>query len=367
VTAVVLLAAWMGATAQDADRPVLATGLSLCSLGVLALLRRAPIASLGGSLVAPLVVSWAGGSHGPDDVFLVLIVASSYGVGRYARDLDQPYIAAAVLGLTSMNVIAPGPFVVPQQVVFPVLATGVPWALGHVVRRAADRESRAVVFATELLHSRHADLEQATLQERLRVARELHDVTAHTMSVVSLQAQVLRRRLENGDAITVDEAAAVEISARQAMRELRQMVGVLRPSLDVVAPGPDPTIEQLPSLVDECRRFGQDVEFVVDGTPRTVSAGLSLAGYRIVQECLTNARRHGLSGEVRVTVRWDADHLHVIAANGCAADPGVTVVAGAGLTGIRERVTLFGGESQIGHLEPGLWVVRVQLPIGVPV
>ena len=186
-TTVVLLAAWMGASAQGADHPVLSGGLALCSLGTLALLRRAPVAALAASLATPVVVNWVGGSNGPDDVFLVLIVMASYAVGRHAAEQHQPYILAGVLALTSMNIVAPGPFVVPQQLVFPVLVTGAPWALGLVVRRAAEGESRAVGLASQLIESHQIDLREATVQERLRVARELHDVTAHTMSVVSLQ------------------------------------------------------------------------------------------------------------------------------------------------------------------------------------
>ena len=169
-TTVVLLAAWMGASAQGADHPFPAVALALCSLGTLALLRRAPVLALAGSLSAPVVVDWAGGSNGPDDVFLVLIVAASYAVGRHAVERHQPYIGAGVLALTSMNIVAPGSFVVPQQLVFPVLVTGAPWALGLVVRRAAERESRAVGLASQLIESHQSDLREATVQERLRVA-----------------------------------------------------------------------------------------------------------------------------------------------------------------------------------------------------
>ena len=361
---VVLLAAWMGVSARETERPILAIGLSLCSLGTLAGLRRAPVLALAGSLAAPLVVGLVGGSNGSDDVFLVLIVVSSYAVGRYASERHQPYIVAAVLGLTSVNAFAPGPFVLPQQLVFPVLATGAPWALGLAVRRAADRESRAVEFASDLVEVHRIDLHEATVQERLRVARELHDVTAHTMSVVSLLAQVLRRRIENGEEVTIEDAAAVEDSAKQAMRELRAMVTVLRPASDEPSPVPEPSIEQLPALAEECRRMGQTVELAVEGSSQPISNDLSLAAYRIVQECFTNARRHGADQLVRVALRWGPEHVELVSTNACQpVGHQADFVPGVGITGIRERVSLFGGELEVGPVHPATWVVRARLPI----
>lgn len=202
------------------------------------------------------------------------------------------------------------------------------------------------------------------MQERLRVARDLHDVTAHTMSVVSLLAQVLRRRIENGEVVTVEDAAAVEDSARQAMRELRSMVTVLRPTPDEPSHGLEPSIEQLPALAEECRRMGQMVELAVEGTSQPISGDLSLAAYRIVQECFTNARRHGSDPRVRFALRWCPEHVELISTNACDTDGhSAGVVPGVGIIGIRERVSLFGGDLEIGPVDPATWVVKARLPI----
>lgn len=359
---VVLVATWMGASAEQSERPVIAVAISLGALSSMVFLRSAPIVSLACSFAGVALVSTAGGYDGPDDAFLVLILASSYAVSRYGRYRDQPYVVAGVLALTSLNLAGPGPVSLPQQLVFPFLIVAAPWAAGLLVRRAVERESRAAVFAEELELAHHSDLHEATLRERLRIARELHDVTAHTMSVVSLQAQVLRRRAERGLPISVEDAVAMEASAHQAMSELRQLVGVLRPAGDQQELSPEPSLDQLPALLDECRRAGQRVHLRVEGDPRSVSAGLSLSAYRIIQESLTNARRHGADRDLRLTVAWTAEALTLRAINVCSPS-GVASGPGMGLTGIHERARLYDGEVEAGELEPGTWIVRARLPL----
>lgn len=360
---VVIVATWMGASAGQAERPVLAAGISLAALSTMVLLRSAPIVPLAASFAATALMPSVGGYDGPDDGFLVLILTSSYAVGRYGRYQDQPYVGAGILALASMNFAAPGPVSFPQQLVFPLLVVAAPWAAGLLVRRAGERESRAVVFAEELELAHDTDLREATLQERLRIARELHDVTAHTLSVVSLQAQVLRRRTERGQPISLDDAIAMESSANQAMSELRQLVGLMRPSGDDHDLKPEPTLDQLPALLDECRSAGQQVEYTVEGEPRSISAGLSLSAYRIVQESLTNARRHGSGDRLRLSIRWTSDRLTLTAINPCSATDPAEVAGGMGLVGIHERARLYHGEVEAGLLEHGTWVVRARLPI----
>ncbi len=360
---VVALATWIGAAAQHADRPVLVASVALATLASFALLRTAPLVPFVASLAAPMIASSVGGTDGSDDPFLVLIFAASFGAGRFGRYREQPYVAAGVLALMSMNVAAPGPFAFPQQVVFPVGFIAAPWLFGVIVRRSGDREARAIGLVAELADSHSIDLQQATLRERLRVARELHDITAHTMNVVSIQAQVLRRRIEHGQPAAVDDVRAIEVSARQAMTELRDMLGALRPSGELVPPTSQPSVEHLPRLVEECRRAGQDVELEVVGTPREMPAGHSLTAFRIAQECLTNARRHGALGPVRLTLGWEADHLQITAVNPSRVTRGRQRISdGIGLAGMRERVSICGGQLDVGPREPGVWVVQASLP-----
>ncbi len=360
---VVALSTWIGAAAQHADRPILVASVALATLASFALLRTAPVVPFAAALGAPLIASWMGGTDGSDDPFLVLILAASFGAGRFGRYRDQPYVAAGVLALMSMNVAAPGPFAFPQQIVFPVLFIAAPWLLGAIVRRSGEREARAIGFAEELAESHSIDLQEATLRERLRVARELHDITAHTMNVVSIQAQVLRRRIEHGQRVEIDDVRAIEASARQAMTELRDMLGALRPSGEPTPPTSQPSVDHLPRLIEECRQAGQDVEFEILGTPREMPAGHSLTAFRIAQECLTNARRHGALGPVRLTLGWEPDHLQITAINTSRVARGRQRFSdGIGLTGMRERVNICGGQLDVGPHEPGVWVVRASLP-----
>ncbi|MCX6397944.1 MAG: histidine kinase [Propionibacteriales bacterium] len=363
-TAAVLMAAWIGASSQDAERPVLVVAVALVTLATFALLRRAPVVALVASLGAPLLSSWSGGAAGSDDPYLALIVVASYGIGRFARYRDQPYVAAGVLALMSFNVAAPGPFALPEQLIFPTLITVAPWVLGILVRRAREGELRAQDRASALEEVHRTDLEEATLRERLRVARELHDITAHTMNVVSLQAQVLRRRREDGQDIVIDDLRAIESGARQAMTELRQVLGALRPDGGSSLPGADRGIEDVPELVDQCRQAGQEIDVVVSGHPRSLPVGGSLAAYRVIQEALTNARRHGGPGTVRIEVSWLADRVRLLVRSPVAGGRSDREVStGVGLVGMRERLHICGGQLDVGRLEPGTWVVRASVPI----
>ena len=210
-----------------------------------------------------------------------------------------------------------------------------------------------------------SDIEEATLREQLRVARELHDITSHTMNVVSLQAQVLRRRREDGQDILVDDLRAIETSARQAMTELRQVLGALRTKGDSSV-GLEPSIDHLPELVAQCQDAGQGIDFVVSGHPQPLTVGGSLAAYRTVQESLTNARRHGSSGTVQLRVHWRNDVVELFVRNPLVGSPQASPRPGVGIVGMRERLSLCGGQLEVGPLEPRAWVVRATVPTANP-
>lgn len=251
-------ATWLGAVTQHADRPLLAAGIGLLAVASFSLLRRFPAATFVTALLAPGLAEAAAGFDGHDDPFLLLVVLSSFGLGRYGSARQQPLVGAGVLGLLALNVAAPGEFSAPAQLVFPVLLTGAPWALGVLVRLALERERLANDLAAQLREVHRVELHEAALSERLRLAHDLHDVAGHTLSVVAIQAQVLRRRLERGDTLDGADVAQLERQASQAMDELRSVVKVLRPS----APGAqrsDPRVEQLPRLIEDCRAAGQQI------------------------------------------------------------------------------------------------------------
>jgi signal transduction histidine kinase len=311
----------------------------------------------------PLMLSGALPQPLPEDPFLAMLVYACFLVGRFAPLARQPWAAAAVLVLLSANLLEPGRDVVAADAVFPVLLTAGPWLLGLAVQLARARERAALVFAEDVAASRSRDVRLATVEERLRIARELHDVLAHDLSSVSLLAQVSRRDLEDGRPIEADALREIEHLAQQSLVEVRRVLGVLRHS-DVPDPlAPFPTVEGIAALVEAARASGQEVRLRVDGAPRRLPPALGQTAYRIVQEALTNARRHGGRGRTDVAVRWRSESILLEVSNPVRTPAGADVdpVDGHGLAGIRERAHLFGGTTSIGHRD-GRWLVSAELP-----
>jgi signal transduction histidine kinase len=288
------------------------------------------------------------------------VVFACFLVGRWARPVLQPWAAAAVLLLLSLNVFDPGGDVSVGDVVFPTLITAAPWLLGLVVQLTANRAERATSYAAELTDSRLHDLQRATDEERLRIARELHDLVAHHLSGVSLQAQVARRHAQAGAVVSVGELTAIEEAARAALTDLRRVLGVLRPAAGEPATTPSEGLTDLDDLLTRCRRAGQNVQIEVVGTPRELAPALSLVAYRVLQEALTNARRHGARGTTSVRLEWLESRLNVRVSNPCTE--GRSRGHGHGLLGITERVRLFGGIAAAGPSH-GTWNVEVTFPI----
>jgi len=258
---------------------------------------------------------------------------------------------------------------------FTALLLASAWALGYSarLRRAytAELETRAAWLARE----RDYEAQRAVTAERARIARELHDVIAHHVSMMVVQAEagpVVAERDLPGAARAFDAIAG---TGRQALVEMRRLLGVLREEAGepLSSLAPQPGVAQLPSLVDQVRRAGMEVELVVEGEPASLPPGVDLSAYRIVQEALTNAIRHAGPGRVRVLVRYGGQDLCLevrddgpgtgapAGRDGSAGGNGET---GHGLIGMRERVHLFGGELTAGPGPHGGFTVAARLPIG---
>lgn len=363
-TAILLLTMWMAGATRSAPRPALAVVLGVAAASALWVQRRLPLVTLAAALGGLVAVGTLTGFAGPDDPLIVLVLWASFGVGRYAPLPHQPWAAAGTLLFLSLNLLTGEEIELPAEIVFPVLFTAAPWLLGLSVQLAKGGEHRARRLAHEVMESQEDLLRRATEDERLRLARELHDVAAHSMSTVSLQAQVLRREAEAGAPPSPEGLRAIETSARQAMAELRRVVGVLRPSDGEAVLAPQPGIDDLSALVEECRRAGQPVETLTTGQPRPLPPGLSLAAYRVVQEALSNARQHGKNGPVEVGVTWHDRWLALRIANPVGRSRR-SARKGHGVIGIGERAALYGGSFSAGPDDSGRWVVDVRLPIPV--
>ena len=199
-------------------------------------------------------------------------------------------------------------------------------------------------------------------EERVRIARELHDMVAHSVTVMVIQAGVVRRRMEAGLPVDHDLLRSIESSGREAVGELRRTLGLLRGGTDgatVVPAG----LDRLDELVGQVREAGLDVTVRHDGEPEPLLPAVDLSAYRIVQEALTNVLKHGGTTRATVEVAHRPDGLHLIVVNdGRAVATPVPGDGGQGLIGMRERVALFGGDLEAGPRPDGGFAVRARLP-----
>ena len=249
------------------------------------------------------------------------------------------------------------------------LAYGLAWVIGDNlrVRRAYTRELEE--RAIQLEREREEQAALAVSQERARIARELHDVVAHHVSVMVVQAAAARRVAATDPAASLEAIGAVETAGRTALNEMRRMLEVLR--TDEAGVGPQPGLGDLDRLVEQVRETGLPVSLVIEGAPRQLPVGMDLAAYRIVQEALTNTVKHAGKANAHVTIRYLARELEIEVVDdgrGAAAPLIASKVdgAGQGLVGMRERVALYGGEIQTGPVFPGGYRVHVRLPFEPP-
>jgi signal transduction histidine kinase len=245
------------------------------------------------------------------------------------------------------------------------LSYGLAWLIGDNlrVRRAYTRqlEDRAIEHERE----REEKAAQAVTEERARIARELHDVVAHHVSVMVVQAAGARRIADKDPAAARTALEAVEAAGRTALTEMRRMLEVLR--ADDPGMGPQPGLAELDRLIAQVRDVGLPVELKVEGNACCLPAGMDLAAYRIVQEALTNTVKHGGKATARVNVRYGDDYLEIEVTDdgrGAAATLLATEASGGhGLIGMKERVALYGGELQTGPILPGGYRVFARMPL----
>jgi signal transduction histidine kinase len=205
---------------------------------------------------------------------------------------------------------------------------------------------------------------RVVLEERSRIARELHDVVAHHMSVIAIQAEAAPYRVPDPPEELTGSFADIRANALQALAELRRVLGVLRAERDDDQAAPQPTLGRLGELVAGVRGAGLAVETTVAGTPRPLPAGVDVSAYRIVQEALSNAMRHGPGSQVRVDLAYTAAALRLCVVNGPPRAAAATLPGpGHGLLGMRERAAMLGGELTAAPTAGGGYAVTAVLPL----
>jgi signal transduction histidine kinase len=204
---------------------------------------------------------------------------------------------------------------------------------------------------------------QAVLEERSRIARELHDVVAHHMSMIAIQAEAAPLKIPGLPPAAQETLTAIRGAAREALAETRRVVGLLRNGDELPERVPQPGLDRLDELLDVGRQSGLSIETIIIGVPRPLAVGVDLSAYRIVQEALSNAARYAPGAHVRVSVHYGRQRLRVLIADDGAVPPLVSQGGGGhGLVGMRERVAMLGGSLSAGSHERGGFEVVADLP-----
>jgi signal transduction histidine kinase len=232
------------------------------------------------------------------------------------------------------------------------------FAVGEKFREVDEAKERAAAAERE----REERARRAVADERARIARELHDVVGHSVSVMTVQASAVRRLLESDQEQVTEALQVVEQTGREALAEMRRMVGVLRHAEEAPALAPQPSLGQIEKLVQHTRDRGLSVELRVEGEPLQLPAGVDLTAYRLVQEGLTNAIKHARAERAEVLVRYGDGHVELTVTDDGRGE-GDGDGGGHGLVGMRERVTVYGGELDAGPRPEGGFRLRAKLPI----
>jgi signal transduction histidine kinase len=236
------------------------------------------------------------------------------------------------------------------------------WLAGFGLGRKLQEAEHAKEEAARLERDREERAREAVAEERARLARELHDVVGHSVSVMTVQASAVRRLLRPEQEKEREALEIVEQTGRQALAEMRRLVGVLRRPEEAPALAPQPSLEHLEKLVAHVRESGLPVELRVEGEAVRLPAGLDLTAYRFVQEGLTNALKHASADQAQVLVRYGKGEIELeVADNGTGGGDGSS--GGHGLVGMRERVAVYGGELEAAEGPEGGFRLRARLPV----
>lgn len=362
--AVAVLEIVLGRHSASAPRTTLWFTVPAIALAVLPLLayRRFPFAAPAGlwvfvaalALVDGRLVVFAKG------VFLAGL-AASFLLG-HLRDAKRQRIGlGVVLGGVGV-VVYEDPSHTAGELVFIPLLFALAWLVGFAMRERADQTEAAEARAAQAERERELAARVAVAEERARIARELHDIVAHAVSVMVLQVGAVRHRLP--DQLDQDREAleAVENAGRTALAEMRRLLGAMRNGDDDLELTPQPGLENLHLLLDEIRRSGLPVELHVEGDPIALSTALDLSAYRIVQEGLTNALKHANATRADVHVRYRPTEIE-IEVHDDGRGPAPTDGRGHGLIGIHERVTLYGGQMSAGGADGRGFTLAAHLPL----
>ena len=347
--------------------------LSLIAAGCVATRRLAPLTSLAVA-VAAVACSYALGFDSSLFVIIAIVlylVATRYPPARSARAMA---LAGATMALVIMFVpkplpaghVRPGFWTLAVEALIALSIELLGWALGVAVHRQRDYIEAVRVRAAQEVRTEREFAARAGAEERLRIARELHDIVAHAMSVITVQAGVARYLLPEREAETGRVLETIESTGRQALLDMRQLLGVLRREDEGIPRSPAPGLADLGDLIASTDAAGTRVELSASGQVRPLPEGIELSAYRIVQEALTNVVKHAATDRAEVRLTYEPEHLAIeVLDDGSGGD--TPVPGGHGLTGMRERAALHGGTLDAGPLPVRGYRVTARLPLPLPI
>jgi signal transduction histidine kinase len=292
-------------------------------------------------------------------VSAVVQIVAYYSLAVYAPSWRSTAVPVAVALAAGVVVGVRDPSDPVGTAITSVIFSAIVLIAGAIVRR--HRASTETMRTQRDLAA--AEVRAVAAEERARIARELHDVVAHGMSVVALQAVGGRRVLDTDPGQAREAFDTIERVTKSCLEEMRRLLGIMRADDELIPLTPQPTLDQVSGLVEQARAAGAEVAVTVSGRPRHVPPGVDLSAYRIVQEALTNARKHAPGARLDLRIAYDDDSVQVeVVDDGPAQAVGPT--RGHGLIGMRERVELFGGTLEAGPRSEGGFAVRARLPLG---
>ncbi len=310
----------------------------------------------GVSFVDPLLIPYA-------NAFFAIGIAVGFLLGNL-RDARKAGLGLAVIVGADATLVYNIPGHSVDQLILIPLDFAISWLAGLAVRERTLHAEMAESRATQAEHERDTAARIAVAEERARVARELHDIVAHAVSVMVLQVGAVRHRLAPDLSEDREALQGVEQAGRAALAEMRHLLDAMREDGERAERGPQPWLDRLDALLQDVRRAGLAVRLRVDGDPLELPRGIDISAYRIVQEGLTNALKHASATQADVDLQYSRDQLQIE-----IRDNGRGVVAengnghGHGLIGIGERVKLYGGEMSTANSSGGGFILSARLPV----
>jgi signal transduction histidine kinase len=346
-------------TELDAAKTAAALGLLVVEAVALALRRRLPLLAVVVVFgLEPVLQTFGRGliDHVAGPMFWLLFVAYTLGAHTQGRRLWAGAAIASALIIVG-TAVEPYDDDVLDYVSSVALFVLGPVLFGQALRNRARLNQALHAKAERAEQERAAAVAAAALAERTRIAGELHDVVAHALSAMTVQASAARRMAERDPARAETAFSLVETTGREALTELRRLLGVLRREDEEIALAPQPSLAHISSLVQRARGAGLRVELRVEGEPVALPAGVDLTAYRLIQEALRRARDAGSAGRATVRVGYEPGEVRIeVTDDGSAQD--------RRLLGLRERVEVYGGELLAVPPQGGGWRVAARLPVG---